>query len=174
MPDLSGSLNEKIDMAELRKIIPEGLKKILAKHKKWLDSEGKEGEPVSFSDQADFSGADLSGFDLRSVGLSGVNLRGANLNQADLRGADLTKAKLEGANLRDANLQDAILIDTGISAKLLGATNLLNATLPKNIPDFDDGLKNVEEASKNARKIFVSMLYGMPLFLVNHWHHQRP
>jgi uncharacterized protein YjbI with pentapeptide repeats len=118
-------------MAELRKISKDELEKILAEHKKWVESDKKEGKQANFSQ------------------------------------ADLTNANLSGANLRNANLQNANLEDTGISAKLLGATNLLNAKLPENIPDFDNGLKNVEEASKNARKLFVSMLLGCLYLLLS-------
>ena len=61
------------------------LKEILANHKLWLATRGKEGL------SADLSGADLSGADLS----------GANLSWADLSGANLSWADLSGANGRD-------------------------------------------------------------------------
>lgn len=44
----------------------EGIKKILNKHKKWIETERREGE------RADLSGADLSGADLSRADLSGA------------------------------------------------------------------------------------------------------
>ncbi|MNW49470.1 Serine/threonine-protein kinase B [compost metagenome] len=73
------------------------LKEILAKHRKWWNSE-EGGER-----------ADLRGADLRGANLSGADLRGANLRGADLRGADLRGANLSGANLSEADLSGADL-----------------------------------------------------------------
>lgn len=61
----------------------EKLSKILQAHKKWLDSNGKEGVRANLSD------ADLSDADLR-----GANLRDADLRDADLRGANMDYAVL--------------------------------------------------------------------------------
>lgn len=63
---------------------------ILAKHKKWVDTDGKEGQRAN----------------LRGANLSGAGLRDANLSDAGLRGANLSDADLEGANLRGADLFD--------------------------------------------------------------------
>ena len=45
-------------MAELRKISPEQLRKILAEHKKCVESEGKEGTQVNLS-KANLTGVEL-------------------------------------------------------------------------------------------------------------------
>ncbi len=56
--------------AERPPIHPELLRKILEAHRKWVESEGKEGERA----------------DLFEANLQGANLSGANLQGADLRG----------------------------------------------------------------------------------------
>ncbi len=65
----------------LREVPPEQLKKILEAHRKWVKSEGKEGE------RADLGGANLEG----------AKLTGANLQKARLFGANLQGAVLGGA-----------------------------------------------------------------------------
>jgi hypothetical protein len=67
----------------------EKLQKILVEHKKWLESDGKEGK------KADLRGADLRGADLRVADLRGADLRGADLRVADLREADLSGANID-------------------------------------------------------------------------------
>ena len=68
---------------ELRNISKEEFDKIIDNHKKWLQSNGEEGERAN----------------LRSADLSSANLR-----YADLSYADLSYANLRSANLRSANL----------------------------------------------------------------------
>jgi len=82
------------DRPALREVSPEELAKILEAHRKWVESEGKEGE------RADLSGANLSG-----AYLFRANLQWAPLREANLQGAELWGANLQGANLRGANLQ---------------------------------------------------------------------
>jgi nucleoid DNA-binding protein len=117
-------------------ISPEGLKDILVDHRRWLDSEGKNGEKAVLIrarlvradlyglrlSQANFQEADLRGADLSEADLYEANfqeasmvdailewasLDGANLKWADLQGADLRWANLEGTNLTGANLRFA-------------------------------------------------------------------
>ena len=71
------------------------LKSILAEHKLWIESAGKQGT------RAILTGANLEGADLR----------GANLMDANLTGADLRYANLTGADLRYVNLTNTILPD---------------------------------------------------------------
>ena len=84
-------------MTELEgKLTPEQLGEILEKHRKWVESEGKNGEK-----------ADLFGAHLQKADLCGANLREASLLFAELQGADL----------REANLQEADLVVTqGLTA----------------------------------------------------------
>ncbi len=70
----------------------EKLKKILRKHKFWI-------ERVHGGEEANLTEANLTEADLRKADLRMVNLIGA-----DLRGADLTRTDLRGADLRGADL----------------------------------------------------------------------
>lgn len=63
-------------------------------HKKWLDSEGREGVCANLP-----CGANLRYADLRDVDLRYANLRDANLRYADLRGANLSYTDLRGADM---------------------------------------------------------------------------
>ena len=91
---------------------PEKLKEILAKHKLWIETDGKEGERADLYradlHRADLSGAYLYGAKLELADLSGAYLYGVNLERADLTRADLYGAKLEGANLKDTKLWGTI------------------------------------------------------------------
>lgn len=110
--------------------------------------------------KADLYGANLSDASLDSVDLEHANLALANLRGASLRHAKLQKASLYKAQLRDADLQDADLTDaTGLVAEQLAGANVSGANLPQAIAEFE-GLKIVEEASKNTRKLFHLMLLG--------------
>jgi hypothetical protein len=121
--------------------------KILASHRQWVDSEGKEGK------KADLRGADLHGLELSGDDLSGVNLRGANL-----QGVNFGEANLQGVNLQEAELQEANLAEAkGLLARQLAGANVSGAELPQDIASFD-GLKYVDAASSHAQKLFFSLL----------------
>jgi uncharacterized protein YjbI with pentapeptide repeats len=196
----------------LRKLSQVELTEILAQHRKWVESEGKQGRGADLRDAdlrganletTNLQGADLRGADLERAYLAKANLQGALLFKANLQGADLPDADLRGARLEKANLQgahlygaslqrailtgadlrgteldgakfrEAILQDTklrkeeedkvesarGLQAQNLAGANVSLATLPEDIHKFE-GLSVVEEASKNARKIFISLLVG--------------
>jgi len=147
-------------------ITQEDLARILANHKKWLETDEKEGERANLSKAilrgADLRKADMIEADLRGVNLREANLTSANLSWADLSGADLSKAILNGANLRGANLNNAklsqaILISINLShAKLiestlidanLGSANLSGANLNvANMSGAELGSANLSEA----------------------------
>jgi len=131
-----GEMDEKVDESQgqaserspLREIPEEELQRILEAHRKWVESEGKEGE------RADLSGANLSGAYLFRANLQGADLHGANLQWAPLREANLQGAELWGANLQEANLVTANLQGADLSgADLQGAflrrANLQEASL---------------------------------------------
>ena len=124
-------------MTELEgKLTPEQLGEILEKHRKWVESEGKNGEKADLFgahlQKADLCGAnlreasllfaELQEADLGQANLQETDLFGANLQKADLCGANLQEAsllfaKLQGADLREANLQEADLVVTqGLTA----------------------------------------------------------
>lgn len=114
---------------------------------------------------ANCQSADLEGANLKGANLSTANLFGAQLKDADLRSADLTEAKLEQtqllrANLREADLQDADLKNAKcLLGSQLAACNVSGAKLPDAISKFE-GLSQVEELSKNAKRLFISVLLG--------------
>ncbi len=89
------------------------LKKILADHKKWLDSNGQEGQLANLKN-AHLKGAVLIGANLKNANLQEANLYGAYLKNANLEGANLEGANLRGANLRWANLKNANLKNTNL------------------------------------------------------------
>ncbi len=115
------------DRPALRDVSPKKLAKILEAHRKWVESEGKEGERADLNDanlqKANLYGANLQGAYLHTANIQKAILRGTNLQKAILRranlqgadlgganfqGADLFKAKLHGADLDGANLNGAI------------------------------------------------------------------
>lgn len=129
---------------------------------------------------ADLQEADLRQARLRDAELEGAKLHGAKLQGADLQGANLksvgfelenlTKARklkrelapaaLDGADLRNTDLSDAKLSDvSGLIPEKLGGANLANSKIPADIAKFE-GLKHVEETSRNARTTFLAMLLG--------------
>ena len=101
------------------------LKSILAEHKLWLESNGKQGT------RADLTDADLTGANLPCADLWGANLRGANLRGANLRGANLTDANLWGANLVNADLTRANLRGADLRGAKLEGADLTGTILDK-------------------------------------------
>ncbi len=92
MSEMNEKLEEPQEQPSDRAPMPdEELQEILAAHRKWVESEGKEGERA----------------DLQEANLQEANLRGANLQEADLRGANLQEANLAWANLQGAYLGGA-------------------------------------------------------------------
>ncbi len=112
-------MNEKVEGPQgqapqtppLREVSPEELEIILEAHRKWVESEGKEGKKadlvranlrVAYLFEANLEGADLNEANLQDAFLLEANLEGANLAEADLKGADLLSAQLKGVNLQSA------------------------------------------------------------------------
>ncbi len=122
------------DRPTLREVSPKKLAKILEAHRKWVESEGKEGERADLF-EANLQEADLDGANLQEAYLYEANLQGADLVEANLqeaflveanlRGAKLRGAKLQGAKLSKANLQGAFLVEANLQgANLVGAIGL--------------------------------------------------
>lgn len=150
----------------------EELEEILHENKEWLESGGEKGgsadlEKADLSEEylrkvdlpeASLKEACLSEGDLVRADLSGADLFKADLSGTDLRGADLSGAFLVKADLCETNLKDADLSDTdGLQVQQIAQAKVSNATLPEDIAEFD-GLKTVEEASRGARKLFISLV----------------
>jgi len=124
--------------AERPPIHPELLRKILEAHRKWVESEGKEGERADLVEanlqEADLDGANLQEANLYEANLQGTylveaNLQGAYLVEANLQEAFLDEANLKGAKLRGANLQGAKLSEAKLQGAYLDGANLRGATL---------------------------------------------
>ncbi len=99
------------------------LKRVLAEHEKWLQTDGEEGA------QAKLQGANLRVAKLQRADLRGAKLQKANLYRADLQSAILRVADLQGANLGVANLQGAKLLGANLSGANLYGANLSGAKL---------------------------------------------
>ncbi len=113
MNEMNEKVEEPQEQAADRPSIPEGqLKKILEAHRKWVESEGKEGE------RADLRAANLQGADLGAANLQGAILRGAMLQKANLFGAELQEANLQEADLRGAQALTASQIKAAKNWKL--------------------------------------------------------
>ncbi len=108
---------------ELRKVSEEELKRILADHQMWVETDGKEGE------HADLSGTDLQEANLRGANLHEANLQNANLQDANLGTANLLRVNLREANLRSANLQGAYLSGANLQGANLASAYLEEAIL---------------------------------------------
>ena len=115
----------------MKKITATELKSILANHKLWIDTNGKQGN------FANLGGADLWSANLRGANLSCVNLRDADLYRADLYRADLTSADLTSADLTGASLEGADLRGANLYRADLRGANLTGANLTGTILDKD-------------------------------------
>ena len=158
-----------------RELTRDELTTILMYHWEWVNSGKKKGKKANLLDvnlqgetlQSAWEGVALPNMSpeekavgqpliLQGARLFGCDLREAVLCQANLQGADLTRANLREANLQDADLTDA----TGVLAEQLAGANVSGAKLPPDIHSFGGPLATVAEASRNARKLFISMLLG--------------
>lgn len=114
------------------------LNAILLEHKKWIETDGKEGKRADLS-YMDLEYLDLSHAELQGVDLSGVVLKGADLQHtdfsyakmqgADLSGADAQCAKFNYANMSNANLSRANLCYTEMKYADMSNANLNGANL---------------------------------------------
>ncbi len=107
---------------------PERLKEILEAHRKWVESEGKEGERAKLY-RANLTGAILTEAILTEATLTGADLTGANLTGAKLTGAILTEATLTWADLTGAFLSGADLTGADLGRANLSGADLLLANL---------------------------------------------
>jgi len=131
------------DRPALREVSPEELAKILEAHRKWVESEGKEGERANLY-RANLQGADLYRANLQGADLREANLQRANLYRANLQGADLFAANLQRADLFAANLQRAYLYWANLrGARGLNASQVMAAKNWKLAFYSDDFLKEL-------------------------------
>lgn len=114
----------------LRQVAPEELTEILEAHRKWVESEGREGK------RGDLSWASLPGAILNQAELAGASFHKANLERASFMHAKLQQARFIAANLQNARLDYANLQTTSLDfAQIQGAyleyANLQDAHLHK-------------------------------------------
>jgi len=113
----------------LRKAITKtDLDAILAEHRKWLRSDGREGARAALPNR-DFSGMDLAEINLAFADLTECRFSGANLLLADFTQAHLNRADLSGADLSGADLLLADFSDADLSGADLSVSDLSGATL---------------------------------------------
>jgi len=184
--------NQAFERPKYRNISKEQFKKIIESHRRFFESNERDGQ------RADFSLTNLQKANLAELNLKGANFRGANLQEADLRGANLQEADLRKANLQNASLaesdfyrarlcesnlqrtdlkqtyfRDATLQHADLSAATnlmpgqLAGANVSNAKLPQGIQEFKEVLEVVAETSRNSRKLFVVMLLGCAYVLLS-------
>ncbi len=123
---------------QYRKVSEEELKRILAEHDKWIETEGEKGSRADLSN-SDLQEANLTNANLQEAYFFEANLQQAyfteaNLQQAEFAGANLQKAffdsaNLQGALLADADLQNAELVDANLQNAIVIGANLRNAEL---------------------------------------------
>ena len=112
----------------LRAISPEQLREIVEAHRKWVETNEKEGAQALLWG-TNLQGANLVNANLQLAILSNANLQEANLYQANLQGANLINANLQRANLFDATLQGALLLGANLQGADLTNANLQGASL---------------------------------------------
>ena len=136
-------------------ITKEDLSIILENHKKWVETQKKEGRWADLSG-ADLSGADLSGANLtfakfaqadltksqlKNTLLPWVNLFGARLNEANLRGVKVFRSDLRMVNLSGADLTGASIRETDLTGAKLFVADLSSVIFePKagTLPNIQD------------------------------------
>ena len=91
------------------------LQEVIVAHKKWLDTDGREGKRAELKNallqEADLHDLNLQEADMEGAKLSVADLMRTNLRRANLKGADLWMADMKDTNLQGADLQGANLAD---------------------------------------------------------------
>jgi len=134
------------------------LMKILADHRRWLDSGGKSGE------KAVLLRAVLVRADLYAARLSRIDLKGADLREALLSEADLYEADLRQANLTDAVLDWACLDYAKLQRASLRGADLRWANLEgANLSGCDLRFANLDGANLKDARLTEANIYGMSM-----------
>jgi uncharacterized protein YjbI with pentapeptide repeats len=128
-------------------ITPDALSALIAAHRSWLESAGKEGH------KANLSGADLEGLNLHGYDLSHLDFRGANLARAKFGDVPVEDTNFQAADLQEADLSGA----RGLLAPQLAGADLAGAKLPDSFKEFA-ALKHVDAASGHVQGIFSVLL----------------
>ena len=122
-----------------------------------MDLRGVAAGDVDFT-RAELRSAKLASGYFKDANFSGTILECSDLKHAFLEGATFDGAKLWKADLRASVLRNADLSRAqGLEAGQLAGADLTLAKLPEEIKKFE-GLKVVDEASKNAQTILFTVL----------------
>jgi uncharacterized protein YjbI with pentapeptide repeats len=110
------------------------LKEVLAAHRTWVETEGKQGARANLRNaalqEADLHDANLKDADLEGAHLSVADLMRANLSCANLRRADFWMADMKDTNLHGADLQGANLSEvTNLTQKQIDSAITDTATI---------------------------------------------
>lgn len=112
---------------------------VLALHRIWLESDGRQGRRADLSD-ARFVGAVLCGVNFERAGLRRADFTGADLRNANLRSADLSEAVFDRTDLQGADFSGADLKGLSLRTSTLGPTTkglaeaLANVAKPDHLP----------------------------------------
>lgn len=111
LADLGQGMAEAVEAAGgklARPMATSQLQAIIAEHRDWVRSDGRNGRRAMLRganlSSAALTGADLSGADLSEANLAGADLSGALLICTDLRGANLARLQAADADFRGALL----------------------------------------------------------------------
>lgn len=109
-------IQEEITRNTPRFIASNTLQVMLKEHKKFVDTNGKEGELADFRNTIFetklFSNIDLRFARFKQANLNGIKFINVNLANADLSYTDLTNAEIVHCNLLDTDFTGANMIDT--------------------------------------------------------------
>ena len=97
------------------------LAEVLAHHKIWLGSDGREGSRADLGSRS-FAGQVLCGVDFEKADLQRTDFTGADLRHSNLRDTDLRYALFDGADLRGADFTGAEVTGITIRKCMLGGT----------------------------------------------------
>jgi len=125
----------------------ERLTAIFGRHKKWLESGGKQGARAVLRDAVlSRSRGRIANISLRRADLRGCMMRGMHLDNVVLAEADLRDADLRGANLATAQ---------GLTGEQMAGADLSGARLAASAQHFP-ALEWVPEHSRRARAILIA------------------
>lgn len=153
-----------------KEITDEELAIVLYKHKRWIESDGKNGEQaqlIKFNlkeknlSDVNLEKAKLSGSNFFKANLMGANLKGASLKGAILNEANLLCADLSDAELRFAELKRAKCWRTSFRDAQLFRTNFKDAEVEEtNFVDAKTGDKPLDKilATANLKSICFDVL----------------
>ena len=153
----------------VRPITTAALDRILEEHRRYLDTDRKQGARAKLS-ATDLTGKSFArlnlrrarldhararGVDFTGANLQRANLIGADLERACLRNADLTGARLNGINLTSADLSSAVLTGADIEFGILAGAVLARAILRdadlSGVGLEDADLRNADLRATNLR-----------------------